>query len=73
MPLYEFTCPKCRETIEALMAINANAEAPLCISCQIPMEKGCGSIATYRIKGDIQGETPESRKYARYITNKKRR
>lgn len=71
MPLYEFTCPICGYKLEALMGFNA--PMPLCISCQIPMEKGCGSIATYRIKGDIQGETPESRKYARYITDKKRR
>ena len=71
MPLYDFICPECGYKIEAIVAINA--ELPLCIHCAIPMKRGYGSIAFYRMKGDIQGETPGARKYAMEITRKTRK
>lgn len=41
-----------------------------CPKCQSPMQKGAGSIAFYRIKGDIQGSTPGIRKKAAELTKR---
>lgn len=71
MPLYEFKCSKCGHKMETIQTFEA--EAPLCPHCHIPMKRGCGSLAFFRFKGDIQGETPGSRKYGAEITRKTRR
>jgi len=68
-PIYEITCPKCKYKEEVLLGINA--PVPPCLFCDIPMNKGSGSIAFYRMKGDIQGTTPGTRKYAREITSRR--
>ncbi len=66
MPIYGFYC-QCGNKKEVLLPIDG--EAPLC--CNAPMQRGCGSLAFYRMKGDIQGSTPGIRKYAQEITDKK--
>ncbi len=70
MPLYELKCPKCGNKEEVILPINGRL--PLCIYCPTQMQRSYGSIAFYRMKGDIQGETPGSRKYAKEITIKEK-
>lgn len=69
-PIYDFTCEKCEYTIEVLLAMNA--EVPLCIHCDVPMRRGCGSLAFFRMKGELQGSTPGVRMRAEEITRKTR-
>ena len=70
-PLYDITCPKCGYKIEALMSFDA--PMPLCIQCNVPMERSYGSLAYFVMKGEIQGSTPGIRKRAEEITRKTRR
>ncbi len=47
MPLYEFYCPVCNTKIEKFQSMGADNP----IHCGQPMKKGCGSCASFRIKG----------------------
>lgn len=71
MPLYEFKCSNCEHRTETIQTFEA--EAPLCLHCHIPMERGCGNLTFWRFKGDILGETPGSRKYGAEIMGKTRK
>ena len=69
MPLYDFTCLVCGKKIEVLQPMNK--ESPVC--CDKPMGRGAGSMAFFRMKGALQGETRGSRMYAEEITRKTRK
>lgn len=71
MPIYELICPECGEKAEVILAMSA--ELPLCPHCNISMKRGAGSLAFFRFKGAIDGETPGAKKYAAEITRKTRR
>jgi len=71
MPIYELICPECGNGTEVILAMNA--ELPLCPLCNTQMERGAGSLAFFRFKGAIDGETPGAKKYAAEITRKTRR
>ena len=71
MPIYELTCPECGSRMEAILAMDA--ELPPCPVCLTPMRRGAGSLAFWRFKGAIDGETPGAKKYAAEITRKTRK
>lgn len=71
MPLYEFTCPECGYKTEIIQTFKA--DAPLCPHCRIPTKRGCGSIAFFRLPGELQGSTAGIRKRAEEVTKKTRK
>ncbi|MBA7708552.1 hypothetical protein ES703_117454 [subsurface metagenome] len=71
MPIYDLICPECGEKTEVILAMKA--ELPLCPHCNISMKRSTGSLAFWRFKGAIDGETPGAKKYGAEITKKTRR
>jgi len=71
MPIYELTCPECGNKTEVISSMEAGL--PPCPICNTQMERGAGSLAFFRFKGAIDGETPGAKKYADEITRKTRK
>ena len=67
MPVFDIYCPTCKERLETISEVD-NLKCPKCGNDDV--ERLWTGKPMFRMKGDIQGETPGAKKYANWLTNK---